>query len=107
MSKQQTGTQAIAAERQRQIDEEGYTPEHDAEHRVVELLHASIAYLHAARSAPLHLSLQWWPWPADTFKPETQTPWEFGTQPSRRDLAKAGALIAAAIDRLDQMGASR
>lgn len=97
-----SGAAAIADERQRQIDEEGYTPEHDLEHHGDDLIFASIAYLHAARAIPRHVAVQWWPWP-DGFKPQTQSPPDYPRVTDRRDLIKAGALIAAAIDRLDQV----
>lgn len=96
MSDQQTGAEAIAAERQRQIDVEGYTPEHDAGHYVETYLEAAEAYIQTARGNP-NIGELTWPWELATFKPT------FG----RRDLVKAGALIAAAIDRFDAHEAAR
>jgi hypothetical protein len=105
-----TGIELITEERKRQIESEGYTPQHDSEHDVRELVHAAITY---ARSSDLSLHSEtfepddsWheinepfyrnqvkcgWPWDEKYFKPTTPL----------RDLIKAGALIAAAIDRLN------
>lgn len=87
-----SGVAMIAAERQRQIDVEGYTPEHDAEHGeflggpVTEMALAAAAYLFPRRAE------FFWPWSFDAWKP---------TPDDRvRELVKAGALIAAEIDRL-------
>lgn len=93
------GAEAIAAERQRQIDVEGYTPEHDAGHQLHHLTAAATAYLLTGADPGLRGSRitsdlrarRTWPWEQDGFKPD------FG----RRDLVRAGALIAAAIDALD------
>lgn len=105
-----TGIELIAEERKRQIEFEGYTPQHDSEHTARELISAARTY---SESADLHLlsesfepSDSWhntnepfywieiknhWPWDEESFKPTT----------ALRDLVKAGALIAAAIDRLN------
>lgn len=89
----QTGADLIAAERQRQIDVEGWTPEHDATHRNDDLALAAVCY-----AMPEHVRgpgddiLRAWPWPAHFWNP---------TPDDRvRELTKAGALIAAEIDRL-------
>lgn len=101
------GAELIAAERRRQIDVEHWTPEHDAEHEGSELLDAAACYLLAPsygpevrdgatvahgpnaghRWAPTH-----WPWESLYWKP---TP-----DDRAHELVKAGALIAAEIDRL-------
>lgn len=89
---ERTGTELIAAERQRQIDQEGYTPDLDREHyRDNQLIRAAMAYLTTDQP-----NTWYWPWPPSTFKP---TP-----EDRRRELAKAGALIAAEIDRLAVVG---
>lgn len=102
-----TGAELIAAERQRQITVEGYTPEHDAEHeRDGQLAAAAAAYCLPGTSlisygpedagvAPAERGVwhpSWWPWAVRFWKP---------TPDDRvRELVKAGALIAAEIDRL-------
>lgn len=105
-----TGIELIAEERKRQIESEGYSIKHDLEHNVREFIHAAITY---TRSSDLSLHSEtfkpgdnWhetnepfyreevkcgWPWDEKSFKPTTPL----------RDLVKAGALIAAAIDRLN------
>ncbi len=88
------GTLRVTRERLRQIEREGWTPEHDAEHDGGSLAEAAVMYarygygpLHPAGSPPLG-----WPWHKDWWKP---TPGD-----RVRALEKAGALIAAEIDRL-------
>lgn len=83
------GVGIIASERQRQIEREGYDAAHDSEHDPKELIDAARAYLHAERS--LSGAARMWPWGVG-FKPTTLA----------RNLAKAGALIAAALDRLGE-----
>ena len=79
-----TGAELIAAERLRQIVVEGWTPEHDDGHATDDLAEAAAAYLLNDETL--------FPWP-DWWKP--------GDDPIRR-LVKAGALIAAEIDRLQR-----
>ena len=85
----------VAAERRRQVEAEGWTPEHDDEHVVGELATAGASYALVAVGYGL-LALRTWPWPAG-LKPTTP----------RRDLVKAGALILAEIERLDRMAAEK
>lgn len=88
-----TGVDLIAAERQRQIDAEGWTPEHDAEHDRDDLALAAVGYATPPHLRPLSGGApRWWPWERRFWKP---------TPDDRvRELVKAGALIAAEIDRL-------
>lgn len=83
-----TGIEIIAAERQREIDDEGYTAEHDDEHFDCELALAAAGYAikadHGERATPAPFYPVRWNW-----KPASPI----------RMLAKAGALIAAEIDR--------
>lgn len=82
----QRGTDLIAAERQRQIDVEGFAPEYDTG-RVDELAGAAACY------AVGHCDIWAWPWSRRDWKP---------TPDDRvRELVKAGALIAAAIDAIE------
>lgn len=86
----------IAAERQRQIDAEGWTPEHDDEHGPGELALAAAAYAEAStlyENPPEYdRPPQTWPFERAWFKP----------QGARRDLVRAGALIVADIERIDR-----
>jgi hypothetical protein len=90
----------VLAERQRQISEEGWTPEHDDAYQAGDLANAAACY---AMTDPVldtdqHSRLDWpyaptdWPWPAIWWKPTNR----------RRNLVKAGALILAEIERLDR-----
>lgn len=103
------GAAAIAQERARQMDFEGWTPEHDAHHQNGELLTAGVAYARTVELRRIGFEtghLAWalpaggfvaavWPWPAATFKPVDDV----------RDLVRAASLIAAELDRLHQLGA--
>lgn len=101
-----TGTELIAEERKRQIEEEGWTPEHDDQHHSGELAQAASCY---ALPGELRFyvpdSPENWPWAADWWKPANC---EFDTDDNYveeriKELKKAGALIAAEIDRLHRL----
>ena len=89
-----SGAGMILEERGRQIQELGYDDAHDRQHQPVDFIKAAMAYL------ALHNELQnsnsiargYWPFDPQYFKPRTL----------ERDLVKAGALVAAAIDRYNQ-----
>lgn len=87
------GIERIAKERQRQIDEEGWTPGHDDEHQNNQMPLAAICYVKSALGWPSASKL--WP-PSWSWKW-----WTPGPDPIR-DLEKAGALIAAEIDRRER-----
>ena len=101
MEQTQSGVELIAAERRRQVEQERWTPEHDAEHVDAEMSDAATCYAEHAgtqvrggifvRRLPAH-----WPfaWAAEWWKPSPDPV---------RNLVKAGALIAAEIDRLNRM----
>ncbi len=85
----------IAAERRRQVEAEGWTPAHDDEHDCGQLAKAAASYalgewLRTHRKSTL--PPDFWPWDNGWWKP---TP-----KDRVRELIKAGALIAAEIDRL-------
>lgn len=92
MSESLPGAQLIAVERQRQTDVEGWTPEHDNEHELGELATAAACY------ALPDIYEEWWPWAPTWWKPSG----EYEGAGRIRDLVKAGALIAAEIDRLQR-----
>jgi len=85
----------IRAERQRQIDDEGWTAEHDDRHDDGALLRAAVFYLHhgtdrfpsqtQADGSPMG-----WPWEAKWWKPKDR----------KSNLIRAGALCLAEKDRL-------
>lgn len=94
-----TGIGLIENERMRQVLQKRYTPTHDDQHTLGELTYAAMEYaLQETRQlkAPGTTGeqfgeLPWWPWEWETWKPEPDP---------IRNLVKAGALIAAEIDRL-------
>ena len=101
------GVQLIAAERTRQEADEHYTPEHDDAHQRGELIKAALVYADCAESQArgfaghytrtLYLtghnpSLKW------PFEPRAM---KLSTK-AIKNLVKAGALIAAEIDRLQR-----
>lgn len=102
-----TGIEHIARARQRQIDVKGFTVEHDVHHHhPAEFVEAAIAY------ASPNDGISLWPWEESGFKPEVTLDDLRGIPGHLRhgtvnDLAKAGALIAAAIDRLLADGNTR
>jgi hypothetical protein len=112
-----TGADLIADERQRQIEKEGWTAEHDDDHAAGELSVAAALYaapipLYAKRNS--HNGVEFydpWPW-FDTVEITRyenagtyQVPaWDKRKKHSRmRRLVIAGALIAAEIDRIQRM----
>lgn len=90
----------IAAERRRQVEEEGWTPEHDDRHRDGSLAFAAACYGYvAATQGNRHLFQAGSPPPL--WPPSWATKWWKPTN-RRRDLVKAAALIVAEIERLDR-----
>jgi hypothetical protein len=89
----------ITAERQRQIDVEGWSEAHDDEHEDGEMFKAAIFYFANAVGNPITFSPDGaplgWPWDARWWKPKGYD----------RDLIRAGALCVAERDRLQRMGA--
>lgn len=95
-----TGVKAIAAERQRQLQAEGFTREDDQQYQRGELARAATAYVQLAAMdlrdggrdhIAWHGPAAAWPWAPEWWKPVD----------ARRDLVRAGALIAAQIDLID------
>ncbi|MGE5143151.1 MAG: hypothetical protein ACM3OA_06910, partial [Acidobacteriota bacterium] len=84
----------IAAERERQVDEEGWTPEHDDTHSLGELRLAAKAY--AGDPGSGSVAPMYWPWEDAAWKPSDEPV---------RNLVKSGALIVAEIERLQRLGA--
>lgn len=91
-----TGVELISVERERQMSQEGWTPQHDDQHS-----HGELALAGATYALPRLLRAPY---------PQAGLPdlWPFddGWKPSPndrvRELVKAGALIAAEIDRLQR-----
>ena len=87
--------QSVLAERRRQVEVEGRTPESDDQYAGGQLAFAAIAYLMVGVNP--NGAAQWWPWDAKTFKPSPDT---------RRNLVKAGALLLADIEWVDRRQAA-
>ncbi|MGT2505727.1 hypothetical protein [Cupriavidus basilensis] len=87
----------VLAERSRQVEGEGWTPEHDDEHADGGLAKAAATYaMYGSGTNADWLLSYWWPWDARWWKPMDQ----------RRSLVKAGALILAEIERIDRAAMS-
>lgn len=80
------GFQLIAAERKRQIEAEGWSPEHDDEHGADTLELAALSYRDAVGEDCAQPKQ--WPWDAKWWKPKSR----------QRNLERAGALYQAAAD---------
>lgn len=109
-----TGIELIIDERLRQIHMEGYDSKHDDKHESREIAQAALSYVghYVGRAWVFTNELEMpgvkdgakayrkepppddWPWESKSWKP----------QEPMRDLVKAGALIAAEIDRLQRRG---
>jgi hypothetical protein len=110
-----TGVELIAAERKRQFIKEGWTAEHDDGHSDGELAMAAACYA----AAPNKILVQWaglhfedaWPWERRWDKRPRHRQSQKLKVPTHRQrlrmLAKAGALIAAEIDRLQRQSRSQ
>jgi hypothetical protein len=85
------GAAMIAAERGRQVSVEGWGAEHDDVYVSGSLVRAAVAYLMQVVGGDQsgEQIRRWWPWSFDFWKPKS----------ALRDLVRAGALIAAEIDR--------
>jgi len=109
-----SGIDLITAERERQVSVEGWTPEHDDKHDNGELAKAARVYAFTTQQNVSRTiedpRLCGWPWDRHWFKPFGEPPPNDPTYENSfpvvdriRCLAKAGALIAAEIDRLHRM----
>jgi len=93
------GVEAIRRERVRQIDVKGWDEEHDDKYSGGQLTRAAVCYAlqNEDKFLPPGQSLffKLWPFDDDIWKPSPEN--------RRRELEKAGALIAAEWDRLDRI----
>lgn len=107
---QDVAVEDVLSERKRQVEREGWTPEHDDAYTEYELAWAAITYAMAAcadsaeravmdqfgdHSATPGRINENWPWDWKWWKPKDR----------RRDLVRAAALIIAEIERLDRAAA--
>ncbi|AOY00132.1 hypothetical protein [Jeongeupia sp. USM3] len=94
LSHQTQAASDVLAERRRQIEAEGWTPERDDHYEHGDLADAAACYATQGRHLYPEQGMPGpgWPWPEDWWKPTTY----------RRNLVKAGSLILAEIERLDR-----
>jgi hypothetical protein len=89
----------VLAERQRQIEVEGWTPGHDDFHTGRQLAIAGACYalngVRPMQSDDNGVPLMW-PWDDEWWKPRDR----------RRNLVRAAALLVAEIERLDRLSSS-
>ncbi len=97
----ETGIELIARERERQIFKEGFSTEHDDKHTGGELGQAAESYLAAVTTPDEEGDENGKVRPAFDF-PWDKNWWKPSPDPIR-NLVKAGALIAAEIDRLQRL----
>ena len=100
----------VIAERRRQIEAEGWTPEHDDEHDDESLAMAAACY---AAPQPIYVEVAQqrgvffadpWPWSVNSRGEQvrSRTEWEKEGKPRRRQLVIAAALLLAEIERMDR-----
>lgn len=95
-----SGVELIAAERRRQVEKEGWDSGHDDEHDEEQLACAGACYAMPPKVRVRSLLdgtllSHLWPWDREWWKPRPRD--------RIRELVKAGALIAAEIDRLQRL----
>jgi len=112
------GAESISKERRRQVEKEGYAAEHDDEHDEGELALAAVCYASPQRiyildeRARAFMFIDPWPWDAQWDKRYTYEsgntlpePGKYTRKERIKFLVKAGALLAAEIDRLQRIKA--
>ena len=82
------GIELIAAERQRQIEVEGYDAKHDFGEPLNCIIAAAISY--ALVDIDEQAAEAWWPWDRKSWKPKDR----------KRNLTRSAALMTAALDKL-------
>lgn len=94
----------IAAERKRQMWDEGWTTDRDDQHSRGEMALAAMAYTQAATQVSTSTAEmralpapRYWPWSTEWWKPKDR----------RRNLVRAAALIIAEIERIDRATINR
>ncbi len=92
MARKPTGADLIVEERQRQLDEEGWTTQNDLRYKDGELIRAALCYADSANPFVKYVGPRTWPW---------DVKWDKRAKHStKRKLVIAGALLAAELDRL-------
>ena len=91
-----TGIEIIADERKRQVESEGWNSEHDDQYVDEQLAEAAASYALPPlwRTSPDRIPITW---------PFHNRWWKPTPDDRLKELAKAGALIAAEIDRINRI----
>jgi hypothetical protein len=98
MGTKKTGVELIAEERKRQVEAEGWTADHDDQHDEEEMAIAAAIYALPDDYREYYrkgVVPKTWPWEHEWWKPSPKN--------RIKELIKAGALIAAEIDRLQNL----
>lgn len=99
-----TGIELISEERQRQIEKEGWSSYHDDKQRNGELANAAAVYAIDPMGGDVSSIIKTlWPWDKSWLKISCNENTKDNPLGRIRDLQKAGALIAAEIDRLKRL----
>ena len=106
LSFEKSGVELIREERKRHLDEEGWTSVHDDAHKDGQLAYAASVYARVTNANVIEILRRpeenGWPWDRDWFKPFEKDYQEIPAVDRKRCLIKAGALIAAELDRLNR-----
>lgn len=98
--------QDVLAERARQVSAEGWTPDHDDEHREGAMASAAAVYClcqegprKPGEPSELHSSRRW---EFNILRAIWPSGWHFNPKDRRQNLVRAAALLLAEIERLDR-----
>lgn len=94
----------VLAERRRQVEAEGWTPEHDDEHTNDEIAALACFYAMPPESREWSCPDGYGDTLGESIRPAG---WQTTTGDRRRELVKAGALILAEIERIDRAEAAK
>ena len=101
--------QDVLAERARQVSAEGWTPDHDDEHREGAMASAAAVYClcqegprKPGEPSELHSSRRW---EFNILRAIWPSGWHFNPKDRRQNLVRAAALLLAEIERLDRAAA--
>ena len=100
------GVERIAAERERQKRVEGYTPKYDDDYTDGQLIKAAVCYALPKIHGALKFEDDEFLIGVDRIWPFVWGAWKPSPENRIKELTKAGALIAAEIDRILRMEAS-
>lgn len=104
MGRKLSGSELIQLERVRHRTTEGWSDMHDDGHENGELLDAAQCYIHEAQRKEIHPQPPVnWPWESSAWNPCADQDGRIRPADAIKMLTKAGALVAAEIDRLHRI----